>query len=137
MKPIREKLNEEIKKELEELNGMSADDERRSKLIDDISKLYRLELEEQSAVIRMIEDDRKYISEETDKAERIRLQKAGQNKDFADKIIGHVANFGGVIVNVGAFGVLAYAVMKFEETGAITSTAYKLLTRTLPIVKKI
>ena len=76
MKPIREKLNEEIKKELEELNGMSADDERRSKLIDDISKLYRLELEEQSAAIRMIEDDRKYISEEADKAERIRLQKA-------------------------------------------------------------
>lgn len=137
MKELREKLNAEIAREFEELKSMPIKDECRSKLIDDISKLYRLELEEQNALHRMVQDDRQYISEEADKAERFRIQKAGQNKDFADKVIGHICNVGGVVINVGAFGVLAYAVMRFEETGAITSTAYKLLTKTLPIVKRI
>lgn len=144
MKEMSEKLNAEIVKELGELKGMSASDERRSKLIDDIAKLCRLEIEVEAELHRQVEDanrqiesDRKYISEQAEKEERARLQKAAQNKDFADKMVGHVVNVAGIVINVGAFGALAYAVMKFEETGAITSTAYKLLTRTLPIVKKI
>lgn len=110
MDQIKERLDEEIEQEIQELSEMEAGSEAKAKAIDGVTKLYRLKLDEVEAETRRRE---------------IKAQKEIEEAKRKD------ANKGqwiGIAVQVGlaVAGWICYDIwhrrgLKFEETGTVTS----------------
>ena len=110
MDQIREKLDEEIETEIQDLAELEPGSEEKSKAIEGVTKLYRLKLDEIEAETRRKE------------SENERELKEAQRKDS------NRAQWISVAVQVGlaVAGWVCYDIwhrrgLKFEETGTVTS----------------
>ena len=103
MDEIKVMLDEEIKAEIEKLNTLDAGSDEKSKAVEDLTKLYKLKIEEQKAAMEQAE------------------QLARRKEVNADRIINI-----GLQVGLAVGGWIVYDVwhrrgLKFEEEGTITS----------------
>lgn len=100
MSNVKEMLNEEIGNQISELAGLEAGTEEKSKAVDDLSKLYKLKIEESKTAIELQEK----------KNDRI----FGTAKDVL--LAGIPMVFYAYWMKKG---------FKFEETGTFTSTTFR------------
>ena len=110
MDQIKERLDEEIEQEIQDLSEMEAGSEAKAKAIDGVTKLYRLKLDEVEAETRRREIN---AQKELEEAKRKDANK-GQWISVA------------VQVGLAVAGWICYDIwhrrgLKFEETGAVTS----------------
>lgn len=110
MDQIKQKLDEEIEQEIQELSELEAGSEAKAKAIDGVTKLYRLKLDEVEVTTKRRESENQKELEEA------------KRKD-ANK-----SQWIGIAVQVGlaVAGWIAYDIwhrrgLKFEETGTVTS----------------
>lgn len=130
-KMIPELLDEELEAELKELSMLSG--EERNKAVDDLTKLYKLRIEELRANLEF-ETEQKKIEAEKDRVMREALSESRKRKEerlstylrcgLATAEILLTLGFNWVWMNKG---------LKFEETGSITSTTFgNLIRRFMP-----
>lgn len=140
MDEIKEMLNEAIKAEINSIYNFEADSEGRSAVIDDLTKLYRLRIDEAKSENDLtvkraqfkLENDSKRLdrtlkekleTENGERGERLgKMQVAEQSKDRIFRA--------GIAAAEIVLPLIFYAVwmrkgFKFEETGTFTSTTFR------------
>lgn len=133
MDDLREMLGEEIKAEIQNLSELEPGSDEKSKAIDELSKLYRLKIEEIKADAER-EDARTRNELEREKLNLEIERKESQRK--ADKL-DRWLNVG-VQAGLGVISLIAYDIwhrrgLKFEETGTVTSPQTRnLISKMLP-----
>lgn len=134
-KNIEELLNEEIAAQIEALSGLQSGTKEKSTAIDDLTKLYKLRIEENKSVW---DADEKYnrrimdgesVTKDSDFKER---QIAEQVKDRYFRV-GIAAE---LLIPLMCYGIWMNKGFKFEETGTFTSSTFKgLINRFRPTKK--
>lgn len=119
-------LEEVIKSEIVNMSSLPPGKER-SAAVDDITKLYRVKIDEYKAEADYSEKYQSRIFE----TERLK-EESGKQAETAktDKIFGYIKlgiEISAVIVPVIFYGVWMSKGLKFEETGTFTSTAFRTL----------
>lgn len=109
MDETKELLKKEIDTQIMNLAVMDAGSENKARAVEDVSKLYKLKLEEEKL--------------ELDAADK----KAERRNTLIDQVIGHVIVIGTTVFTVRLSKSWLKDVLDFEKTGAITSDAFKIL----------
>lgn len=116
MDETKELLTKQIETEIRNLSVVSG--EEKSEAIDEVSKLYRLKIEETKA-------------EAEAKAREVEL-----NDQKKDRWISHGITAAGTILTFGFNWVWMRRVLKFEETGAFSSNAFRWLQNGIKHLKR-
>lgn len=108
---IESMLNEELKRQLEDISRMTVGEEETSKAIDDFTKLYKLTQEDDKAEWEAVKAHQEHSDELSDRKKE-RLTKLG------------------IAAAEVALPLIFYAIwfrkgLKFEETGSFTSTTFR------------
>lgn len=111
---IKELLNEEIAEEIQALSTLTSGSKEKSTAIDDLTKLYKLRIEENKSEW---DADEKYNDNEVK-----RVQIAEQVKDRYFKLGIAAAE---LMIPLMFYGVWMKKGFKFEETGTYTSTTFR------------
>lgn len=122
---IKELLNEEIAEEIQILSTLASGSEEKSIAIDDLTKLYKLRIEENKCEWdadekynrRMMEDESNVRDDEVK-----RVQIAEQVKDRYFRLGIAAAE---LMIPLMFYGVWMKKGFKFEETGTYTSTTFR------------
>lgn len=122
-------LSEKIKEGFESLSSMQNGSEEKSKAVDDVTKLYKLKIEEEKT-----EAEVQKLKIEEAKLEAEREEKKTQQKEvFYNTLINAGVQIGLAIGGWFAYDVWHKRGLKFEETGTITSPETRnLISRMLP-----
>lgn len=135
-KTIEELLSEEIAAQIQSLSELDSGSKEKSAAVDDLTKLYKLRIEENKSVWdadekynrRMMDDESS--TKETDFKER---QIAEQVKDRYFRVGIAAAE---LLIPLMCYGVWMNKGFKFEETGTYTSSTFKgLINRFRPTKK--
>lgn len=127
----KELLNELIANDLEDLKTLEIGSEEREAVVEEIRKFYSLTIDEYKAEVEAWDkDEQRRISEEKNAAdERVKLEQTKADIKRSALECGK-----GVIIGVGS-AILSNRLMtkllKFEETGTVTSKAFRLI----PMIK--
>ena len=105
MKKINEMLNEEIAKEIKNLENLTPGSEEHQKAVESLAKLYELSMQE-----------------DTNKSEKV---KAGG--EYFLKFVQIGVEIAGVVLPLMVYSTWMDRGFKFEETGTYTSTTFKSL----------
>lgn len=111
---IKELLNEEIAEEIQALSTLTSGSKEKSTAIDDLTKLYKLRIEENKSEW---DADEKYNDNEVK-----RVQIAEQVKDRYFRLGIAAAE---LMIPLMFYGVWMKKGFKFEETGTYTSTTFR------------
>lgn len=114
----REMLEQEIKEDFEVLTELIPGDEKYSKAVDDVVKLYKLKIEEDK---NSLDYNEKY--EEGEK--EIQLKKAQLEEQIKDRYFRLGVDVAGILLPLMFYGVWMKKGFKFEETGTFTSTTFR------------
>lgn len=133
MDKIKEMLDDTIKSEIQKINSMATGSDVKTKAIDDVSKLYRLRIEEEK--IETEQETKKY--ELNLKEDSIKLESYYKDdvlkSQFKDRWIGMSVQVGLAICGWLAYDIWLRRGLKFEETGMVTSPLTKnLMSKMLP-----
>lgn len=130
-KMIPELLDEELEAELKELSMLSG--EERNKAVDDLTKLYKLRIEELRANLEF-ETEQKKIEAEKDRVMREALSESRKRKE--ERLSTYLRcglTTAEILLTLGFNWVWMNKGLKFEETGSITSTTFgNLIRRFMP-----
>ena len=115
---IEEMLDEAIVKGFNDLGEIEAGTDEQSKAVENLAKLYKLRIEEESKV-------RDYQAK-MDQNESEDCYRREQLKDEKKKsLIQFILDAIKVIVPLGAYGIWFAKGLKFEETGSFSSTTFR------------
>jgi len=121
MEELKELLEEEIAEEIQELSSLATGSEEKSSAIEDLSKLYKLKIEETKMEL------------DFDDGQMKKEQLSEQVKDRYFKVGIAAAE---LILPLMFYAVWLQKGFKFEETGAFTSTTFRgLINRFRPTKK--
>lgn len=133
---IEELLNEEIAAEIQALSGLNSGSKEKSTAIDDLTKLYKLRIEENKSIWDADEKYNRRVMEDeanTRDDEVKRTQIAEQVKDRYFRVGIAAAE---LMIPLMFYGIWMKKGFKFEETGTITSSTFKgLISRFRPTKK--
>ena len=122
---IKELLNEEIAEEIQALSTLTSGSKEKSTAIDDLTKLYKLRIEENKSVWDADEKynrrimDEESVTKDGDFKER---QIAEQVKDRYFRVGIAAAE---LLIPLMCYGIWMKKGFKFEETGTYTSTTFR------------
>lgn len=122
---IKDLLNEEISQGIQALSGLSAGSKEKSTAIDDLTKLYKLRIEESKSEWDYDEKYNRRVMEDEASArdeEMKRTQLAEQIKDRYFKLGIAAAE---LMIPLMFYGIWMRRGFKFEETGTYTSTTFR------------
>lgn len=122
---IKDLLNEEISQEIQALSSLSAGSKEKSTAIDDLTKLYKLRIEESKSEWDYDEKYNRRVMEDEASArdeEMKRTQLAEQIKDRYFKLGIAAAE---LMIPLMFYGIWMRRGFKFEETGTYTSTTFR------------
>lgn len=131
MEENKKLLNETIGNDLEDLKGFEVGSDEREALVNEIKELYRIQIEEYKAEVEAWDKDelRRIAEEKKESEEKIRLE---QTKTELKRSGIDAAK--AIVIGIGS-GILSNrmmkALLKFEETGTVTSKAFRLI----PMIK--
>lgn len=135
-KNIEELLSEEIAAEIQALSGLDSGSKEKSTAIDDLTKLYKLRIEENKSIWDADEKYNRRVMEDEVNArddEVKRTQIAEQVKDRYFRVGIAAAE---LMIPLMFYGIWMKKGFKFEETGTITSSTFKgLISRFRPTKK--
>lgn len=135
-KNIEELLSEEIAAEIQALSGLNSGSKEKSTAIDDLTKLYKLRIEENKSIWDADEKYNRRVMEDEANArddEVKRTQIAEQVKDRYFRVGIAAAE---LMIPLMFYGIWMKKGFKFEETGTITSSTFKgLISRFRPTKK--
>lgn len=133
---IEELLSEEIAAEIQALSGLNSGSKEKSTAIDDLTKLYKLRIEENKSIWDADEKYNRRVMEDeanTRDDEVKRTQIAEQVKDRYFRVGIAAAE---LMIPLMFYGIWMKKGFKFEETGTITSSTFKgLISRFRPTKK--
>lgn len=133
---IEELLSEEIAAEIQALSGLNSGSEEKSTAIDDLTKLYKLRIEENKSIWDADEKYNRRVMEDEANArddEVKRTQIAEQVKDRYFRVGIAAAE---LMIPLMFYGIWMKKGFEFEETGTITSSTFKgLISRFRPTKK--
>ena len=133
---IEELLSEEIAAEIRALSGLNSGSKEKSTAIDDLTKLYKLKIEENKSIWDADEKYNRRVMEDEANArddEVKRTQIAEQVKDRYFRVGIAAAE---LMIPLMFYGIWMKKGFKFEETGTITSSTFKgLISRFRPTKK--
>lgn len=133
---IEELLSEEIAAEIQALSGLNSGSKEKSTAIDDLTKLYKLRIEENKSIWDADEKYNRRVMENEANArddEVKRTQIAEQVKDRYFRVGIAAAE---LMIPLMFYGIWMKKGFKFEETGTITSSTFKgLISRFRPTKK--
>lgn len=133
---IEELLSEEIAAEIQALSGLNSGSKEKSTAIDDLTKLYKLRIEENKSIWDADEKYNRRVMEDEANArddEVKRTQIAEQVKDRYFRVGIAAAE---LMIPLMFYGIWMKKGFKFEETGTITSSTFKgLISRFRPTKK--
>lgn len=133
---IEELLSEEIAAEIQALSGLNSGSKEKSTAIDDLTKLYKLRIEENKSIWDADEKYNRRVMEDEANArddEIKRTQIAEQVKDRYFRVGIAAAE---LMIPLMFYGIWMKKGFKFEETGTITSSTFKgLISRFRPTKK--
>lgn len=122
---IRDLLNEEIGKEIQALSSLNSGSKEKSTAIDDLTKLYKLRIEESKNEWEYDEKYNRRVMEDeagTRDEEMKRNQLSEQIKDRYFRLGIAVAE---LMIPLMFYGIWMKRGFKFEETGTYTSTTFR------------
>lgn len=135
-KNIEELLSEEIAAEIQALSDLDSGSKEKSTAIDDLTKLYKLRIEENKSIWDADEKYNRRVMEDEANArddEVKRTQIAEQVKDRYFRVGIAAAE---LMIPLMFYGIWMKKGFKFEETGTITSSTFKgLINRFRPTKK--
>lgn len=133
---IEELLSEEIAAEIQALSGLNSGSKEKSTAIDDLTKLYKLRIEENKSIWDADEKYNRRVMEDeanTRDDEVKRTQIAEQVKERYFRVGIAAAE---LMIPLMFYGIWMKKGFKFEETGTITSSTFKgLISRFRPTKK--
>lgn len=133
---IEELLNEEIAAEIQALSNLNSGSKEKSTAIDDLTKLYKLRIEENKSIWDADEKYNRRVMEDeanTRDDEVKRTQIVEQVKDRYFRVGIAAAE---LMIPLVFYGIWMKKGFKFEETGTITSSTFKgLINRFRPTKK--
>lgn len=129
---IRKALTEEILSEFEDLKDLESGSKEKQMAIEDLAKLYKLELEEQKSDAnwdeicnrRLLEDKREERESDRQESEE-RLKKEQLAEQAKDRYFRIGIEAAGILLPLAFYAVWMKKGFKFEETGIYTSTTFR------------
>lgn len=122
---IKKMLDEEIKEEFHSLSSLQAGSKEKATAIENLETLYRLKIDETKIEIDLDEKrNRRGMDDES--AERdIRLKQVQLEEQVKDRYFRIGIEAAGIILPLVFYAVWMRRGLKFEETGAYTSTTFR------------
>lgn len=114
MEEIRKMLDEEIKSEINDLASMKTGSDEKSAAIDNLAKLYKLKIEENKTKLEF-----------ADRAEERFIENAKTAEELKDRYIRLGFDAARILLPLMLYASLFKKGLKFEETGAFTSTTFR------------
>ena len=122
---IKELLDREIADEIRKLSSLSDGSKEKSEAIEDLTKLYRLKIDESKMELDV---DEKYSRREMEKetnAKDEEFRNIQLNEQVKDRYFRVGIAAAELIIPLIFYGIWMRKGFKFEETGAFTSTTFK------------
>lgn len=115
---IKDLLGEEIKSEIEALSSLESGSKEKSTAIEDLTKLYKLKIEETKIDYEIGE---KYDARESDK----QLKNAQLEEQVKDRYFRLGIEAAGIVLPLIFYAIWMRKGFKFEENGTYTSTTFR------------
>lgn len=115
---IKSLLEEEIEAQIRDLSSLQAGSEEKSSAIEDLTKLYKLKIEETKVKCEINE---KYDNRDSD----VQLKKDQLAEQVRDRYFRLGVDAGGIILPLIFYAVWMKRGFKFEESGTYTSTTFR------------
>lgn len=133
---IEELLGEIIVAEIEAISELEPGSQEKSAAIDDLTKLYKLRIEENKSVWDADEKYHNRVMEEKSKAQDDEIKRQQISENVKDRYFRVAIAGAELLVPLMFYGIWMRKGFKFEETGTFTSTTFKgLLNRFRPTKK--
>ena len=135
-KNIDELLSEEIAAEIEAISELEPGSKEKSTAIDDLTKLYKLRIEENKSVWDADEKYNRRVMEENTNAHDEEIKRQQINENVKDRYFRVAIAGAELLIPLMFYGIWMRKGFKFEETGTYTSTTFKgLINRFRPTKK--
>lgn len=118
---IKRLLEEEIKTEIQVLSSMEPGSKEKSAAIEDLTKIYRLKIEESKNELNLIEFDKNAKSHDADE----RFKKEQFEEQVKDKYFRLGIAAAEIVLPLIFYAVWMRKGFKFEENGTYTSTTFR------------
>lgn len=135
-KTTKELLDEAIETEIDNLYQISLKPDEKSKVVDDLVKLYKLKIEETKVESEIEEKNRIRISEDMNRTYEMKLKDNQLSEQVKDRYFRLGIAAAELILPLIFYGIWMRKGLKFEETGAFTSTTFKGLLNKFKPTKK-
>lgn len=135
-KNIDELLGEEIVAEIEAISELEPGSKEKSTAIDDLTKLYKLRIEENKSVWDADEKYNRRVMEENANTQDDEIKRQQINENVKDRYFRVAIAGAELLIPLMFYGIWMRKGFKFEETGTYTSTTFKgLINRFRPTKK--
>lgn len=135
-KRIDDLLSEEIAAEIEAISGLGSGSEKKSIAIDDLTKLYKLRIEENKSMWDADEKYNRRVMETDANARDEEIKRQQINENVKDRYFRVAIAGAELLIPLMFYGIWMRKGFKFEETGTYTSTTFKgLINRFRPTKK--
>lgn len=125
MDQVTKLLNEEIERRIETLTSLESGTEEEAKAVDNLTKLYKLRIEE---IKNQNEDDDRYARRTLDEKVQNREaeERVVEREDHKkDRFVHYILDGAAIIVPVIFYGKWMKMGFKFEETGTLVSPTFR------------
>ena len=135
-KRIDDLLSEEIAAEIEAISELGSGSEKKSIAIDDLTKLYKLRIEENKSMWDADEKYNRRVMETDANARDEEIKRQQINENVKDRYFRVAIAGAELLIPLMFYGIWMRKGFKFEETGTYTSTTFKgLINRFRPTKK--
>lgn len=133
---IEELLSEEIAAEIQALSGLNSGSKEKSTAIDDLTKLYKLRIEENKSIWDADEKYNRRVMEDEANARDDEVKRTQIAEQVRDRYFRVGIAAAELMIPLMFYGIWMKKGFKFEETGTITSSTFKgLISRFRPTKK--
>jgi hypothetical protein len=124
-KEVRELLEEEIKKEIEELGNFEQGSKEHTAAVENLAKLYRLKIEETKNDWEIDEKYNRRIMDQESSERDEQLKKTQSDEQRRERYFRWGIDVAGIVLPLMFYGTWMRKGFKFEETGTFTSTTFR------------
>lgn len=118
-------LNEEIQNQISDLSKLEAGSSEKSRAIDDLTKLYKLKIEETKNTLDDEEREARRRMEDRQFDDDLAVKEKQLKEQVKDRWIGIGKAAAELVLPLIFYGAWMRKGLKFEETGAFTSTTFR------------
>lgn len=122
---IKDLLNEEISKEIQALSGLNPGGKEKSTAIDDLTKLYKLRIEESKNEWEYDEKYNRRVMEDEASARDEEMKRTQLSEQVKDRYFKLGIAAAELMIPLMFYGIWMKKGFKFEETGTYTSTTFR------------